>query len=231
MLCAEFTERLDEYLEGALANADHEAAAAHLRGCADCQRRVARGQALRAALRNLPVETPRPEFFEQALARARGSNDARRWAWPTLAGLALAASLALWLGFGWLPGARLAGVTIALHEARTVQLAFNAEQELRQATLSIRLPDGVELQGFPGQREVRWRADLARGVNVLSLPLIATSTSGGTLMARVEHAERSTELSVQLRVNKSGRTGALPSTCVTADECQTSIKEVSDAHV
>lgn len=213
MNCHDFMDRIEEYLDGSLAAGAREPAATHLSTCISCQQRTARVQALRAALRDLPIPEPRPEFFTRALIHAQQSPPARRLRWPYVTGAALAASLALWLGFGWLlqPAVdKPVGVTITLHEPRAVQLAFSAEHELQQATLSIRLPDGVELQGFPGQREVRWQTDLAQGVNMLSLPLVAVSSSGGTLLARLEHGERATEITVPLHVNAPGRTSAVP---------------------
>ena len=215
MNCQEFLAQLDEYMTGELEPRAVDAAGVHLRACADCQQRLARRHELRASLRSQIAPSPRPEFFGQALALARQSGPARFSLWPRLAGAALAASLALWIGFGWLPGTqmqpgsgKLAGIVIALHETRTVQLAFTAEQALTGAMLHIRLPDGVELQGFPGQREIHWRTDLARGVNMLSLPLTAVAAADGMLRARLEHAARSTEFTVQLRVRELVTNGA-----------------------
>ena len=235
MNCRTFEDHLDEYLEGALAVNEYDTAAAHLQRCGDCQRRLARVQALRAALRNLPTPAPRPGFFEHALTRAQGSRAGRHPSWAYVTGAALAASLALWIGFGRLPdllyapAAKPIGVTIALHQARTVQLAFNAERDLHQATLSIILPDGVELQGFPGQHQVSWQTNIARGANVLSLPLIAVSPSSGVLLARLQHGDRSTQLSVPLQVDDPTRTSALPSMCATIDQCELRFMEVNNA--
>jgi hypothetical protein len=210
MNCKEFVEQLDEYMSAELEPHVVDAAGAHLRACPGCQRRLARRHELRASLRSQTAPAPRPDFFDQSIALARQSGTARSSVWPRLAGAALAASLALGIGLGWLPGtqppagsAKLDGIVIALHETRTVQLAFNAEQPLVGAVLHIRLPSGVELRGFPGQREVQWRTDLDRGVNLLSLPLTAVAASDGALNARLEHGARSTELSVQLRVRKT----------------------------
>jgi hypothetical protein len=213
MNCHGFLAQLDEYMTGELEPRAIEAAGAHLRACSGCQRQLARRHELRAILRSQAVPPPRPEFFEQALLHARRSGPARFAFGARLAGAALAASLALWIGFGWLPGSqpesgKFTGIVIALHETQTVQLAFNAEQVLTGATLRIRLPDGVELRGFPGQREIHWRTDLARGVNMLSLPLTAVAASEGTLLARLEHGERNTEFAVRLRVSKPLSSGA-----------------------
>lgn len=232
MNCLQFTNELDEYLAGALARAEHDAAAAHLNGCRACQRLVAGAQARRATLRNLPIPAPRAGFFDEALRHAQRAHQVTHRRWPQLTGLALAASLALWLGAGWLPQLLRApdkngGIVIALHEVRTVQLAFNADHELRQATLSITLPESVELQGFPGQREVRWQTDLARGVNVLSLPLVAVAAADGVLLARVQLGDHSSELTVPLHVNLPAPTSALPWTSATLET--TEIKDMPDA--
>jgi hypothetical protein len=215
MNCQEFLMQFDEYMAGELEPHVMDAAGAHLSACPNCQQRLARRHQLLASLRSQVVPPPRPEFFGQALSLARQSGPARFSLWPRLVGAALAASLALWVGFGWWPGSQpqsgagnLAGIVIALHETKTVQLAFNAEQALTGAMLHIRLPDGVELQGFPGQREIQWRTDLARGVNLLSLPLTAIAASEGTLRARLEHDARSTEFTLQLRVRELVTNGA-----------------------
>lgn len=235
MNCRAFENQLDEYLEGALAGEAYDAAAAHLQRCAGCQKRLAHVQALRAALRTLPAPAPRSGFFEEALARAQGPRVARRTGWTYIAGAALAASLALWIGAGQLPTllrepvTRPIGVTIALHETRTVQLSFNAERDLPQATLSITLPEGVELQGFPGQHQVSWQTNIARGANVLSLPLTAVSAAGGTLLARLEHGDRSTQLTVPLLVSSAARTSALPRACNVNNECNGVFREMNDA--
>lgn len=235
MNCRAFTERLDEYLEGTLPSRERGTAAAHLRDCGACQRHIARAQALRAALRDLPAPSARPGFFEEALVRAQGTRAARRLPWSYMTGAAIAASLALWIGAGRLPdmlhtpATKSIGVTIALHQTHTVQLAFNAEHELHQATLSLTLPEGVELQGFPGQREVRWQTDLARGANVLSLPLIAVSPAGGALLARLEHGERSTELAVPLYVNDAARDSALPQKMGAVHRENVALMEITNA--
>lgn len=212
MNCREFHDQLDDYLEGALPAAVQEAAGAHLHRCASCQRRLVRLHERRAALRGLDVPAPRPGFFEQALRQARQTAPARAALWPRLAGAALAAGVAAWIGFAFLLGTDTAheaeppaGVTLALHEVQTLQLAINAEQALPGTTLSIRLPAGVELRGFPGQREIRWKTDLAQGVNMLALPLVGTAVADGPLLARLEHADRSMEIRVPLRVNDPGR--------------------------
>ena len=236
MNCRTFIDGLDEYRDGTLSSREHRDAVSHLRGCPACQQRLESVQALSAALRELPAPAARPGFLDDALARAQGPRVSHRMRWTYMTGAALAASLALWIGASRLPDLlhesvpKPIGVTIALNETRTIQLAFNAEHELRQATLSLTLPEGVELQGFPGQRQVRWQTDLAVGANVLALPLIAVSPTEGALLARLEHGDRSTEFTVPLHVNDAARSSALPSKLGKANLRPSTRKEVPNAN-
>ena len=219
MNCEWFAKNLDEYLEDSLGGSEPRAARMHLENCPICRRKIDRVRAMRDALRALPVPEPGADFFNEALVRARTPDRSRRLRWPQMTGVALAAGLALWLGFGWLPNAVRApaqnslGVTIALHEARTVHLSLNAERDLKLVMLSIRLPEGVEVQGFPGKRELRWHTDLAQGMNLLALPLVGVSVSDGTLVARLDHGDRHTEYSVRLHVHGSAGSDARTGVC------------------
>jgi len=81
-------------------------------------------------------------------------------------------------------------VTMSLEEPRTINLVFASKEPLDTATLTVMLPQGVEMQGFPGQREVTWQTSLNAGKNLLPLKLIATSPVGGEVLATLEHDDR-----------------------------------------
>ena len=51
------------------------------------------------------------------------------------------------------------------------------------------LPDGIEIDGFAGQRVITWRTSLKAGSNILPLTLIATSPLGGELLATLQHED------------------------------------------
>jgi len=156
------------------------------------------------------VPAPRAGFFEVAMQNAQRSAPGRVASWSRFAGAAVAAGFAAWIAFGGalLPfkssDQSIPGVTLALHETQTIRLSFNAERELTGATLRIRLPDGVEVRGFPGQRDIEWRTDLARGVNMLALPLHAVAKVDGAMTARLEHGDRTTEFAVRIVVGSAG---------------------------
>lgn len=160
-------------------------------------------------LRDYPAPAADEGFYERALVRAthEGSKRQRnRWMLAGF-GAAIAATIAAWMIGGLLlndpqlPDASSAipGVTIALAEPRTVNLVFASASALESATLTVTLPDGIELDGFPGQREITWETSLSEGKNLLPLTLVAVAPAGGELLARLAHDER--ERTFRLRVD------------------------------
>lgn len=165
---------------------------------------------IQALLRDYPVPHADAGFFDQALVRAthQGSRQQRnRWLMSGFGG-AVAAGLAVWMIGGMLmttpempdAAASIPGVTMALEQPRTVNLVFSAAELLESATLTVSLPNGVELAGFPGQSEITWETSLNKGRNLLPLKLIALTPAGGELLARLEHGDRDRVFRLQLDV-------------------------------
>ena len=164
-----------------------------------------------ALLKDYPMPTANAAYFDQALVRAthEGSRRQRnRWV-MTGFGSAIAAGLALWLIGGFFlttpsmpeadtPG--VPGITMTLAEPQTVNFVFASNTPLVGATLTIMLPEGVELVGFPGQREISWQTSLTAGRNLLPLRLIALSPMGGEVMATLEHMDRARTFRVRVDV-------------------------------
>lgn len=168
-------------------------------------------QEIQALLKDYPMPEASAGFYDQALVRATHEGTRRqrnRWL-MTGFGSAIAAGLAIWmigvvfLASPELPTAEptIPGITMTLAEPQTVKLVFASAQKLDSATLTVTLPDGIELSGFPGQREVTWQTSLAEGKNLLPLELIATSPAGGEVFATLVHNDRGRTF--RLRINVS----------------------------
>ncbi len=168
-------------------------------------------QEIQALLKDYPMPEATTAFYDQALVRATHEGTRRqrnRWLMTGFGG-ALAAGLALWLIAGFfltspnLPATDpdIPGITMTLEEPRTVNLVFASATDLDSATLTVTLPDGIELAGFPGQREIAWQTSLKQGKNFLPLELIAVSPVGGEVLARLEHDDR--DRTFRLRVEIS----------------------------
>mgnify|MGYP001816320479 FL=1 len=162
-------------------------------------------------LRDYPMATADAGFYDQALARAthEGSRRQRnRWI-MTGFGSAVAAGLVLWLVSGIFltspdlpqPDKSIPGIAMTLEEPRTVNLVFASASALDAATLTVTLPDGIELAGFPGQRQITWQTSLAEGKNLLPLELIALTPVGGEVFARLEHDDRNRTFRLRIDVS------------------------------
>lgn len=170
---------------------------------------------IRALLKDYPMPQAEPGFFDQALVRAThlGSRRQRnRWVLTGFGG-AIAAGMAIWLvGSALLEtpqpatpdevlSAAIPGVTMTLEEPRMVNLVFSSATALDAATLTVSLPAGVELAGFPGQREISWQTSLNAGRNLLPLRLVALTPVGGELLARLEHENRNRVFRLQVSIS------------------------------
>lgn len=162
-------------------------------------------------LKDYPMAEASAGFYDQALARAthEGSRRQRnRWV-MTGFGSALAAGLVLWLiGGAFLttpdvpqPDTAIPGIAMTLEEPRTVNLVFASKTSLDNATLTVSLPAGIELAGFPGQREITWQTSLDEGRNLLPLELIALTPVGGEVLARLEHDNRGRTFRLRIEVS------------------------------
>ena len=168
------------------------------------------------ALRSMPAPEPRPEFVDRAIATATRANvhagpgragGLRRAAtrWETWFGAALggavAATLTLLIMRPDAPTEPARGITLALNEARDIDVIIESDRDLEDATIRIAVTGAVALDGFQNEHIIDWRADLERGGNLLSLPVVAHQVGYGQLVAVIEHGGRTRTVTVDLRVN------------------------------
>lgn len=202
MTCKQLTESLDDYVDASLGETETTRLEQHLSGCGDCQQRVSRERQLRKLLSEYgdsSMPTPTASYFDQALitAATTGGRKQRNRSWMTGFGSAIAAGLAIWVLSGVLLSPTATGpadssiplVTMALAEPRTINLVFSSASTLKNATLTVLLPAGVELAGFAGQREISWSTSLEKGNNLLPLRLIALYPGTGELLATLKHGD------------------------------------------
>lgn len=192
MNCEEFRNRWSDWYDGH-DEADDVAMARHRNTCPECARHDRQMRSLLDGLATLPL----PGEREQP---ARAGWAAPRWA-------ALAATLVIGIALGLVLAQREGPASTP--ETTPVELAAAGEQRIAIAVesprryddveFSVQLPEGVELAGFPGQREVRWTGSLAEGRSRLRLPLhVSSDARGGELVTRIRHAGGERRLVVPL---------------------------------
>ena len=204
---------LDDYLGGYLDTATRQALEEHLEECASCRARFAQDGELRQRLQSQLVGQPQAGFADRVMARTvEHYQHKQRHHWSFIGG-AIAASVVIALTSFFLriaaPQPEQARQTLALNEVTRVALALDSREELKGATITLRLPDNVELKGFPGQHMISWKTDINRGTNLLALPVKGVAAKNGLLVARLEYGNKSKEYKVELNVKNSDVNGAL----------------------
>lgn len=153
---------------------------------------------------------PRPDdgFYDRAVARAiqvGSKKQRRRWVLTGFGG-AVAAMLAIWIVSGVFftsPDTGEVGVptvTMTLEQPRTLNLVFASATALENATMTVILPEGFEIDGFGPQREITWETSLQEGKNVLPLTLVATRPVSGELLATLKHEDDYKTFRLQMTV-------------------------------
>jgi hypothetical protein len=227
MNCTDFNNLLDDYCDGELGAEVKSRCDAHLATCQICTDSLATHRNLLSALRSMPIVGPSDGFEERVLSIAAAQNATsqnnthHRRGFMMGFGSAAVAALALWAVIGMSPSIMKGNdnaaqqiakvetnaeksvpeISIALNQKRDIQLAFYSSRDLKGAQITLQVPQNVAVAGFPGQRKLVWKTNLAKGNNLLRLPLVANGAQGGELVAHIEYKGKIKTLKVKLAVN------------------------------
>ena len=210
MDCSKFALRLDDLFDGRLHALGRKSLEEHLERCADCRTRYEHSAAVLEAVRKLTPPAPHPGFIDQALSRATRPVPAAHSKWRPVIGMALAASLVLSVALGVFLATRpdpVQAVVLTIDQPETVRLMFNSAKPLKAATLSLALPENVELVGYGGRRELSWQTDLREGGNLMQLPLVVRGVTKDDLVASLSHGGNSKTFRLKIDVDNTGRSG------------------------
>jgi hypothetical protein len=174
-------------------------------------------EAIRQALRSLPAEDASPGFEERvldAVHRHNGTHNRHSGnKFVTGFSTAIAASLALWFASTvYTPqfdsdapqASNPQIINLAMSQPRTVKLVFDAPTDLAEVTLSVELPENIELEGYAGQRQLVWQTNLTKGQNILALPVIAIGNGQGELVAQLRYGDKIKQFNIVLKTANDG---------------------------
>jgi len=211
MNCQQVQKQLDDYLDGGLGLMEEADIHLHLDTCGDCRQQLQQAKVLIDGLKRVQVPAMRSGFAQKAVSHAASQVKQRRHRNGFVAGFssALVAGFALLVVItGILPGGQnidpnvMPEVAISIVAPQTVNLAFDVDYAMDDATLSIDLPGNIEVVGFPGESRLSWRTSLTQGRNILPLPLIGTGSAGGGIVATLEQGGKKKTLYIRVRVDK-----------------------------
>lgn len=179
----------------------------HLAGCGDCRDALTALDVLHAVR-----ESPVPQPGRKAISRIIEATTAERrigtfrpygfWAGAAsgIAAAAVVAALLLtWTAPGDRPETFVPQVAIAAHRPGVVNIGIESAEALAGVEIHVALRGAIDLEGFEGQRDIRWTTDLERGINELALPVLARGQGGGQLVVEVYHGDKLKSFTVDVR--------------------------------
>ncbi len=78
-------------------------------------------------------------------------------------------------------------LNLNVDEIRIVKLAINTPDGFDKVTVSVVLPPNVELKGHKNKHKLTWDTKLAKGNNILRIPLKAVNYGQGEFIAQLTH--------------------------------------------
>lgn len=206
MDCRTANSCIDDYMDGVLDHGTRKELRQHMALCPDCRQRAMSGQILKSALKAMPVPVPAPDLeacvFERVAAAHNRYIRINMSALIRLAASIIVVSTLSFMFKGTFLSDRpeLPVAFVGLNQPEEVRLAFNSGQALKNVTLRLKTPPGVELAGFENQGEIIWQTDLVRGKNMLVLPVIVRNREGGPLIAEIRHGNQSKQFKLRIKV-------------------------------
>jgi hypothetical protein len=204
MRCEDIEDLLNAHADADMTTAKRQEVEAHLLACDDCNSAWRAAESLRR-YRALPTPLPSEALIARIAALRQPSRATKRLSpWIAAVGGALAAGIAV-VAFNYFRAAAdgvraVPSLTMSLNETRDVSVTIDSPEAFMDVEVRVLLAGGIQLQGFRARRELKWKTDLEAGVNRLTLPIVASDSSGGKLMVAVGHGDKQRAFVVQIDV-------------------------------
>jgi len=205
MKCVDSVERLEQLADGSLPELQRRQVVNHVESCESCRFALHGYQAMRTLRQQAPAATP-AGLFEKVMAETRVRTETGRqrptfWLGVSVGGAIAAAIAVVVVTLGSIgtpqPDAdEIPVFTVAIGEPRTLHIAIDAAKDLTAATVSITLAGDINIDGFGDKRMLSWTTDLQKGVNKLTLPIVATDADVGQLVVKLDHPDARQEFRV-----------------------------------
>lgn len=211
MKCNPIIQHLDVYFDGDLSEEDSKSIDDHLAACDSCRTVYDNEKRLLLALKNLPVQGPSHDFSKVIITKAigRAQKQAMKKAAAFMEAM-LPACLALWIAMSvpfsfWQQPmqSQIDQFVLALHTPKNIKVLFTSPEDLEMASLTIRLSNNLEIQGYPASREITWKTNIRKGKNYLTIPVIARKTGEAKFVAEVNHQDKSKLFKLDMLVQES----------------------------
>ncbi|MBM3259002.1 MAG: zf-HC2 domain-containing protein [Candidatus Sericytochromatia bacterium] len=205
---------------GSLGSPEEVEVEGHVASCGSCRGHLAELRALQEQVRLMPTPSL-PDDFRQRfhLALAAEPLPVRPWHrrlrdglnWPSLAlGAVSAAALTFFLWRAPDPGIILEAKAVPVGQDVAVQVAFEVQEDVRDVTFDVRLPEGLRFVDAKGhdvvETHVTWQGELRKGRTVVPIAVRALQPGRWEITAVVRKDRSIRETHIVLPVTQPGQT-------------------------
>lgn len=195
MNCTDIKTHIDDYFDDRLSQIEKRAFEQHVSICSECSNNYEVRSMMLQELKNLPVAEPKAGFESRMFAEVRRQHrEGHRNRFAAGFVTAMAASVLLWfVSMIYMPqnlNTQPEVISLAMNDVQTVSLSFDAVSDIESVNLSIGLPKNVEIDGYPGKKELAWKTRLQKGQNILALPVMAVDKGQGELVAQLSYGDK-----------------------------------------
>jgi len=206
MNCKLISPLIIEHVDGTLDEFQKRAVSTHIKSCKLCKNQVDNERLLQNSLKKLSeIEAP-ADFCKNVFAEIEEKRS-RKTHFFTGISSAIAASMVFWLVFAPLQQVQQAqpqnaprqhAIEIAVNDIENIRLSFEAPDNFKQVTLTVNLPEQIELKGFPGKRQISWETSLNSGSNILTLPVLGKTVGEGVVEAKISNSQKSKTFKIHM---------------------------------
>ncbi|MDX1811813.1 MAG: hypothetical protein R3240_07700 [Gammaproteobacteria bacterium] len=181
----------------------------HLDHCQCCQVQFNEIRDLKNRLHTLQLADNIPDaFIDNAIAYAEFHNESiaqRAVKKSRLQYFAIAASFFIAITLGAIifqPAQQNSPVIITKQQ---INLLFDAPKSLTNVTFTVTLPDNVEMQGYPGSKQISWHGNIQQGKNLLSIPISGNNKLHGVIKTQLQHQNSIREFKINIESGNNNR--------------------------
>lgn len=202
MNCTQTQHNLIAYVRGQLESVQASALIGHVTQCKLCRGKLEEERLIQDMFQRYSIPAARPDFESRILHKVTQAHDRKTHFNKGLI-TALAACLLIWVSVIVVKPTisnevHVPHISLKVNEVKQVRFTFNAPKDFNKVTISLQLPKHIELEGYPGEKELRWETALSEGANLLTLPVIATHARSGKIIARISNGKDFKEFKISM---------------------------------
>jgi len=207
MNCKIVLTQLDDLLDDELQPLEKQQVQAHLGECDSCHQAWQQELQFRQMMKDQPVPAPDAGFEDRIFDKLpRTGASVRKTAFVAGFGGAIAAGVMLMIAAAifFQPVSQqqtLPNITLTLHQTKKVKMVFDVPEMVADATVSMQVPDHINIAGREGLHQLEWKTALKKGKNLLSLPIVAKMAESGELVAKIKYGNQEKVFRLKLDIH------------------------------